>query len=379
MVQQTINLYAWRENEKMIPPVLITQGESDTRTATFRLLDQATTIDLTGKSISFEYDKPDGFHVSLVCQPTENPGECTCTFSDQAAIAPGIVNDTRVMVRSGTDVLEILGPRLYIANGINANAIVSSSEFATLSAYISDLSTYYQQVAAVQSGLQTTNQNLTSLQGTVTGIEGDISSLQSTDTQLQQSITTVSGNLTTHTSNSTIHVTQEEKTQWNENSIVSGLVLMWPGSTPPDGWLLCNGQAVSRTTYANLFSVLGTTYGQGDGSTTFNVPDLTGRVPMGTNGTYPLASKGGETAHTLSEAELPAVNGYLEFHNIYTGTNLADVKNAFSGQKIDGKYRDGGSTQTGASSYVVVNLDFGQDAAHNNMQPYLAQNYIIKY
>ena len=129
MVQQTINLYAWRENEKMIPPVLITQGESDTRTATFRLLDQATTIDLTGKSVSFEYDKPDGFHVSLVCQPTENPGECTCTFSDQAAIAPGIVNDTRVMVRSGTDVLEIVGPRLYIAVGINASAIVSSSEF----------------------------------------------------------------------------------------------------------------------------------------------------------------------------------------------------------------------------------------------------------
>ena len=58
---------------------------------------------------------------------------------------------------------------------------------------------------------------------------------------------------------------------------------------------------------------------------------------------------------------------------------MADAKNAFSGQKIDGKYRDGGSTQTGASSYVVVNLDFGQDAAHNNMQPYLAQNYIIKY
>lgn len=219
MVQQTINLYAWRENEKMIPPVLITQGESDTRTATFRLLDQATTIDLTGKSVSFEYDKPDGFHVSLVCQPTENPGECTCTFSDQAAIAPGIVNDTRVMVRSGTDVLEILGPRLYIANGINANAIVSSSEFATLSAYISDLSTYYQQVAAVQSGLQTTNVNLSNLQETVTNnkseIDGEISSLQSTDTQLQQSITTFGGNLTAHTGNSTIHVTQEEKNQWN--------------------------------------------------------------------------------------------------------------------------------------------------------------------
>ncbi|MBS5518541.1 MAG: tail fiber protein [Clostridiales bacterium] len=159
----------------------------------------------------------------------------------------------------------------------------------------------------------------------------------------------------------------------------AGSIQVWPGSTAPEGWLLCNGQAVSRTTYANLFSVLGTTYGQGDGSTTFNVPDLTGRVPMGTNGTYPLASKGGETAHTLSEEELPAVNGYLEFHNIYTGTNLADVKNAFSGEKISGKYRDGGTAGSGASSYVVVNLNFGQDGAHNNMQPYLAQHYIIKY
>ena len=110
MVQQTINLYAWRENEKMIPPVLITQ----------------------------------------------------------AAIAPGIVNDTRVMVRSGTDVLEIVGPRLYIAVGINASAIVSSSEFATLSAYMSDLSTYYQQVAAVQAGLTQTNENVSSLDSELT-------------------------------------------------------------------------------------------------------------------------------------------------------------------------------------------------------------------
>ena len=66
---------------------------------------------------------------------------------------------------------------------------------------------------------------------------------------------------------------------------------------------MCNGQAVSRATYANLFSVLGTAYGQGNGSTTFNVPDLTGRVPVGANSTYPLAGKGGEAAHALTSAE----------------------------------------------------------------------------
>ena len=286
MVQQTINLYAWRENEKMIPPVLITQGESDTRTATFRLLDQATTIDLTGKSISFEYDKPDGFHVSLVCQPTENPGECTCTFSDQAAIAPGIVNDTRVMVRSGTDVLEILGPRLYIANGINANAIVSSSEFATLSAYISDLSTYYQQVAAVQAGLTQTNENvssldseLTALQGTVTGnkseLDGEISSLQNTVTsnknELDGEIESLQGALNTHTGNTEIHVTQADKNKWNASIAPDDYVIeegtsgIWRYRKWESGLAECWGNSSQTIDINNVWDAAGNlVYGTGE-------------------------------------------------------------------------------------------------------------------
>lgn len=286
MVQQTINLYAWRENEKMIPPVLITQGESDTRTATFRLLDQATTIDLTGKSVSFEYDKPDGFHVSLVCQPTENPGECTCTFSDQAAIAPGIVNDTRVMVRSGTDVLEILGPRLYIANGINANAIVSSSEFATLSAYMSDLSTYYQQVAAVQAGLTQTNENvssldseLTALQGTVTGnkseLDGKISSLQNTVTsnknELDGEIESLQGALNTHTGNTEIHVTQADKNKWNASIAPDDYVIeegtsgIWRYRKWESGLAECWGNSSQTIDINNMWDAAGNfVYGTGD-------------------------------------------------------------------------------------------------------------------
>lgn len=286
MVQQTINLYAWRENEKMIPPVLITQGESDTRTATFRLLDQATTIDLTGKSVSFEYDKPDGFHVSLVCQPTENPGECTCTFSDQAAIAPGIVNDTRVMVRSGTDVLEIVGPRLYIAVGINANAIVSSSEFATLSAYMSDLSTYYQQVAAVQAGLTQTNENvssldseLTALQGTVTGnkseLDGEISSLQNTVTsnknELDGEIESLQGALNTHTGNTEIHVTQADKNKWNASIAPDDYVIeegtsgIWRYRKWESGLAECWGNSSQTIDINNMWDAAGNlVYGTGE-------------------------------------------------------------------------------------------------------------------
>ena len=60
-----------------------------------------------------------------------------------------------------------------------------------------------------------------------------------------------------------------------------GMLAPYAGSTAPDGWLLCAGQAVSRSTYAGLFSVISTTYGVGDNSTTFNIPDLRGRVPVG--------------------------------------------------------------------------------------------------
>ncbi len=65
------------------------------------------------------------------------------------------------------------------------------------------------------------------------------------------------------------------------NDIPAGVVMDFAGSSAPAGWLLCDGSAVSRTTYANLFTAISTTWGTGDGSTTFNVPDLRGRVTAG--------------------------------------------------------------------------------------------------
>ena len=77
------------------------------------------------------------------------------------------------------------------------------------------------------------------------------------------------------------------------NAIPIGKVDMSAGSTTPNGWLLCNGQEVSRTTYAALFSVIGTTYGAGNGSTTFNVPNFTDRMPVGAGNLYSPNSSGG--------------------------------------------------------------------------------------
>jgi len=68
---------------------------------------------------------------------------------------------------------------------------------------------------------------------------------------------------------------------WANVGVPTGAVSAFAGSTAPTGWLLCSGQAVSRTTYAALFALIGTTYGVGDGSTTFNLPDLRGRVVAG--------------------------------------------------------------------------------------------------
>ena len=88
--------------------------------------------------------------------------------------------------------------------------------------------------------------------------------------------------------------------------VPAGIIEPFAGTTVPEGYLLCDGSAVDRTTYATLFGVIGTTFGAGDGSTTFNLPDLGGRVPLGVSSTHLLGSTGGSETVTLTESELPA-------------------------------------------------------------------------
>jgi microcystin-dependent protein len=177
-------------------------------------------------------------------------------------------------------------------------------------------------------------------------------------------------------------------------SIPAGVVLPFAGATAPDGFLLCYGQAVSRAIYADLFAAIGTAYGAGDGSTTFNVPDLRGRVAAGKDdmggsaanritgsgsgiSSATLGAAGGAETHTLTTAQIPAHNHGVtdpsHLHNMLTRT---DVLNS----GVAGAYGAGASDlgQTSQSAYTGISIqNTGGGGAHNNMPPAIILNHII--
>lgn len=147
----------------------------------------------------------------------------------------------------------------------------------------------------------------------------------------------------------------------------AGSIIQWAGATAPANWLICDGSAVSRTANASLFAVIGTTYGSGDGSTTFNLPDLRGRVAVGKNAATfgTLGATGGAEVVTLTEAQLPTINKSILAGWAPTGPTTDVSKLQFAT-----------TSATGSSAYNLPGIGGGQ--AHNNLQPYIVTNYIIK-
>ena len=174
--------------------------------------------------------------------------------------------------------------------------------------------------------------------------------------------------------NSTV-VAPTDSTYWSQiptyadlpDPIPAGVILTFGGSTVPEGFLLCNGAAISRTTYAKLFAAIGTLYGAGDGATTFNLPDMRDKFAEG-SGTY--------TVGTVVEAGLPNITGNLY---LVTGSN-----------GCTGSFYFTSSTNSRISASVVANAnnDIGFSASKSTsiygnsttVQPSsLVLNYVIKY
>ena len=149
-----------------------------------------------------------------------------------------------------------------------------------------------------------------------------------------------------------------------KNDVAHGIIEMYAGAAAPAGWLLCNGANISRTTYAALFAVLGTTYGAGDGSTTFALPDMRGRVGVGigASGVNTLGQKGGKQTHVLSENEMPVHKHGKGGYATAVGTG----DNYYAGVQAPTVYGAGNTENAGGG------------LAHINMQPYIGINYIIK-
>ena len=151
-----------------------------------------------------------------------------------------------------------------------------------------------------------------------------------------------------------------------------GTIIPYAGTTIPSNYMKCEGQELSRIEYDILFSAIGTTYGVGDGSTTFNLPNLKGRIITGIDSNDTdfdtLGETGGEKTHTLTVDEIPShAHEQLAVSNPNSGG--PGIRGTYNEQEGTGMSRYPTNTQTGTT---------GGGEAHNNLQPYIVLNYIIK-
>ena len=155
--------------------------------------------------------------------------------------------------------------------------------------------------------------------------------------------------------------------------VPTGGMMMWGTASAPTGYLLCNGAAVSRTTYSALFAVIGTAFGAGDGSTTFTLPDFRDRFPVGAGTTYSANSTGGsKDAIVVSHTHTATDSGHT--HNV-TGNiaGVADLGTASGGNVYSPTVA---ATTTGNANITVAST--GSSGTNANLPPYLGVYFIIK-
>jgi microcystin-dependent protein len=265
-----------------------------------------------------------------------------------------------------------------ITIGTSGGTLVSIPNGTTAQVYTDGTTTYSAQTGS--AGDFRVNGNLT-----VTGNETEVGTLSASTLSVSNNATFAVGP-TAPTATTGTNTTQLATTAFVNASIaaapvtITGAILMWPTTTAPSGYLLCNGSAVSRTTYSGLFSVVGTTFGTGDGSTTFNLPNYTDNMPIGV-GTIATAVgiTGGSATTTVLQTNLPNVNFTVtdpgHSHAIIRKNSTSTVDEAYM-TRGGGDVVTNGATNTATTGITVSSG--GSGTALNTISPYLGINFIIK-
>jgi microcystin-dependent protein len=162
------------------------------------------------------------------------------------------------------------------------------------------------------------------------------------------------------------------------NGVLTGGLIMWPTASAPSGFLLCDGSAVSRSTYAALFAIVSTTFGSGDGTTTFNVPNYTNRFPYGTT----IGATGGSANATLvshTHTATSSVSDPGHNHGLWVDNDSAGAGGGGT-RPLRREFIDSDQIVAASTGITVAttNSTEGSSATNANLPPYLGINFIIK-
>jgi microcystin-dependent protein len=154
---------------------------------------------------------------------------------------------------------------------------------------------------------------------------------------------------------------------------------MFAGNFNPNGWMFCEGQLLPISEFETLFNLIGTMYG-GDGQSTFQLPDLRGRIPLhfGTGGdgiTYQQAEAAGVEDVTLTTQQIP-IHTHAQLCGDGSGANQPDPVNAFASKAVLSQYSSAGATVSMGNPPMMSDIAGGSQP-HTNFMPYLCVNFII--